>query len=286
MSDFLFATPEKDLRLKFDEDGFVVLKLAEPDEVEPLANIMNKSRTDPESVLNFRTKPARDGRQVELAEFNEAVDDNPFGRLGRSDYVAEVVRQLLDDDCYPISHKLLGSKPQEGGGWSPHQDFAYWNAEGFWYPRPRMGTLWLAISEVRPDNAGLYVYEGSHKEGLVSGDRESDNPEAQRGIDPEFLARVERDCKKVEVHLRPGYALFFHSCLVHGSGNNLSDDERWVLAIPFSRMDNGPSQAGSRHAYPPMRGLELIPHDTVFSDASLEGFTGATEFLTERQKTG
>jgi ectoine hydroxylase-related dioxygenase (phytanoyl-CoA dioxygenase family) len=129
-----------------------------------------------------------------------------------------------------------------------HQDSAYWPMDP-----PTLVTVSIALDDATPANGCIQVIPGSHRWGLQQWGhiaRDKDEPLTDR-TDIDLSGRM-------DVPLRAGSALLFHSLLVHGSGPNHSPHPRntalyayFSPAVRYVPGERGPRQV----TYPVVAGL-------------------------------
>lgn len=88
-------------------------------------------------------------------------------------------------------------------------------------------TLWIAISRTTVDNGTLWVLPGRHKEGLLPHRHEKDP------VKGEWCGTFDTTWR-VPAVLRPGQMLAFRKYLPHGSGQNVSNENRLAYQIGYS----------------------------------------------------
>ena len=220
-----------DEREHYQEHGYIVVcDLFTPQEVsEMLAECDAIHRGDYGELYGgaFQVEP----------EFAEAAKKNPdLAKLARKiTYVVErsvVFRKHLLKKCMvDILSDILGPdlllfrdilmmKPAKVGSKMPwHQDSNYWPI------RPTdLCSVWTALDEATIENGCMRVVPGSHKLDLIES--------KQKGTP--FLLDEQVDLSKaVDVPLKPGSSLVFHSRLLHGSEPNRSDRSRRAFITSF-----------------------------------------------------
>lgn len=112
-----------------------------------------------------------------------------------------------------------------GGSFDFHQDNNYTQHE------PEGGSLniWVALSDMSPENGCLQVIPRSHRNGqLPSKDCPDKDGHQQIDVDP-------IDC--VPLRMRAGEAVAFSRWTVHGSGPNHTNEPRVAYALQYVRND-------------------------------------------------
>ncbi len=170
-------------------------------------------------------------------EFAEAAKKDPaVGRLARKfgavversaifrkyllkEKLVQTITDILGPDVM-LFRDILMMKPAKVGSKMPwHQDSNYWPI------RPTdLCSVWTALDEATIENGCMRVVPGSHKLDLIES--------KQKGSPFLLDEQIEMD-KVVDVPLKPGSSLFFHSRLLHGSEPNHSDKSRRAFITSF-----------------------------------------------------
>ena len=107
-----------------------------------------------------------------------------------------------------------------------HQDRPYWRGVAKW-------SLWLALTDVQPDDGCLRVVPGSH----LDGERRHARVEEESFGNRLPATATPPEDSVVDVPLPPGSAVCFHDCLLHASRPKLTTGERWALIPTYRRSD-------------------------------------------------
>jgi phytanoyl-CoA hydroxylase len=138
---------------------------------------------------------------------------------------AGIVAELLGGDVDVFqSMFILKNRGAWGQPW--HQDSYYFDFD----PHPEVG-LWLALTEATRENGCLSVLPGSHK-GPIMPHAPDERPGANQGY-LEVLGLDE--AKAVEVRMRPGDLLVFHSFLLHKSVDHVGGRVREAMVYHYAR---------------------------------------------------
>lgn len=83
-------------------------------------------------------------------------------------------------------------------------------------------VCWTSITDSNPDNGGLFIFPGSHKNGLLPHEKSELYARDLRtaGVEPE---------KATPLALRKGQVVVLHPLVVHGSCDNKTDGDRIAL---------------------------------------------------------
>lgn len=97
--------------------------------------------------------------------------------------------------------------------------------------------IFIALDDHTLDNGPLYIFEGSHKEGLLPHeDIISPNLNHKRRVKYKSLNQISEKYKYKPVLLKKGEAVIFNHLLVHGSPTNCSPFRRRALLLQL-RID-------------------------------------------------
>lgn len=214
----------------YERDGYVVVKsLFDDKEVRCLNQIVTDDPVVADAVYGRKDSA---GGTAEIALWTDLQDDM-FSDVARCQRVAGNVETLLGGPAAFFHAKLTLKRPQTGGAWDWHQDFGYWYRDGYLFPD--LMSVFVALDPCQKANGCLQVLRGSHRLGRIEHGVNVD----QVGAD---MTRVEAAMQRldhVHVEMDPGDALFFHSNLLHASGQNTSENSRNVLLCCYNRLDNG-----------------------------------------------
>lgn len=239
----------------FERDGFVIVKdLLSAEEAGWLGRI---ARADKELADSAYGREDASGTVVTLAVRNEIQNDF-YSAIARSRRVVDRMSGFLHDEVYHYHHKLILKEPRVGGAWEWHQDYGYWYNNGCL--TPDMASCLIAIDGANAENGCLQVLRGSHHIGRIDHGKIGD----QTGADLERVAVAEQRYERVYVELEPGWAVFFHSNLLHRSDRNSSERPRWALICCYNTRTNSPYKPGRHPQYIP---LEVWNDDQVLPAA-------------------
>ncbi len=137
-------------------------------------------------------------------------------------WVVTILEELQGREVVALMSQVLFKKAGSKyamQAWNPHQDNAYPKAEHGAYI-----TINIFLEDANRENGSLYVYAGSHKEGLLDARPTISFHEAP-GANP---GKVIRDSMRygkyprIDLIFKKGSMLVLHGDLVHGSHPNLS----------------------------------------------------------------
>ena len=236
--------------VQFKLDGFVIARrLAGKDvcermrEVTRLALEKHLPPLELEAELAYPGAPGstdtaggRTIRRLKMALARDPV----FVDFVSSPALADRLQQLLGPHVImPLVHHncIMTKRPQYSSDTGWHQDIRYWAFE-----RPELISVWLALGDEFPDNGGLSVIPGSHREAV-----ERTRLDTELFLDarhPENHSLIER---AVSLTLEAGDVLFFHCRLFHSATRNHAGRQKYSVVFTF-RPDDNPPIPGSRSA--------------------------------------
>ena len=196
-------------------------KYAKPD----FRGIMNLER----GVIEYHE--IRDGTE-EIEEISVADSDaETIWNVIRYPVIAETLYALQEDEVMYLQSMFLFKKVRSRyakQAWWPHQDNAYPQA-----PKSMYITGNICFSDQSPENGGMYIFPGSHREPLLPfesmksfHEKEGENPGHKVAVPPQY--------RKVDLYMKQGSVLFLHGHVIHGSyPNNSPVHSRPMLLIPY-----------------------------------------------------
>jgi len=235
---------------QFHRDGFLILRgLADAATIAEMRRVTRDDLArevaplEYEADLQYPGAPtsfsAEGGRTVR--RLKQAMTRGPvFLNWLTSPAVLHPLQQLLGPKVVcPLAHHncIMTKEPAFSSDTGWHQDMRYWS-----FQRPELVNVWIALGEERPDNGGLWVIPGSHRQPFEAGmfDEQAffreDLPETQHIV-----------AGKVPVILHPGDVLLFHCLTLHAATRNHTHETKLSVVFTFRPGDN-PPLAGSRSA--------------------------------------
>jgi len=219
----------------FNKSGFIVIKdMLTPEEcaffnskIRAFANsdfaaIMNPDRVEfllaqsHEKILSFETL----SEKVMFIE-EARVAAGYMRDIMRNPKAVKILEQIQGNEVVGLMTQMLfkeNNSPYASQAWTPHQDNAY--------PRNINGqyiTTNFFFADADKSNGSLYVYPGSHLEGIVESEhrvsyreKKGDNP--GNTISDKILKKYD----KVDVNFKSGDMLILHGNCIHGSYANTS----------------------------------------------------------------
>lgn len=232
------------LKQRFQEDGYVMLEQAiDPNTLEALLAKLDQwvddSRAECEPYgQTIDGRPRFDIQPETHSADNPAlrrvaspieIDDN-FLAVARDNRALDLTAELFSPNiklyASKINLKLPGSKTTV----KYHQDFNF-------DPHTNMDmmTVLIFLDDVTLENGPLNVAPGSHKGELYS--------HWHDGVFTGAVSKeVEEETKERAVPCigKAGDACLMHSCVLHGSASNLTDDPRRLFILTYVAEDAAP----------------------------------------------
>ena len=158
-----------------------------------------------------------------------------LGTCTRLERIIDGAAALIGEPVYHYHSKLVRKPRKDSGTLVWHQDYGGWYQDGCL--RPDMLTFVLAVSDADDHSGCLRLLKGSHKLGRVDRIR---GEFTYTNINPVRLQAMLSRFEEVAAEMREGDGLFFHGNLVHSSGPNNADYDRWLLELSYNGTSNAP----------------------------------------------
>lgn len=143
-----------------------------------------------------------------------------IGDIMRKKKIIEILEHLQGREIVGLMSQMLfkkaGSK-YASQAWNPHQDNAYPQAAPGAYI-----TINVFFEDADQENGCMYIYPGSHQEGLLPFKPTVSYREAQ-GINPGNSVDVPEAYEKRDLIVKKGDMLVLHGDVIHGSYPNISE---------------------------------------------------------------
>ena len=133
--------------------------------------------------------------------------------------IVEILEQLQGREIVGLMSQVLFkhvSSKYASQAWNPHQDNVY--------PQARSGayiTINIFLENADRENGCMYIYPGSHKEGLLPSEPTMSYREKQ-GTNPGNTVEVPERYTKQDLVIKKGDMLILNGDVVHGSYPNVS----------------------------------------------------------------
>jgi ectoine hydroxylase-related dioxygenase (phytanoyl-CoA dioxygenase family) len=235
----LFRDP--DTQSAFERDGFVVINLIGPEQVEELRAFYGSLHNVPTPESGFQVS-----LDHQSPEFVQKVTEKLIAIAGPS-----VDRHFEGHQMFTASFVTKGNNPR--GFVPPHQDWTFVDESRFW-----SATVWCPLVDVNADNGALCLLKGSHR--LYDHVRPSPSPQ----FAPPFADQLFSIFPYMTViELKAGQAVVFNNKTLHASPPNTSQETRIAFGLGITR-----SEAQLRHYF-------LLPQ----TEDRIEGYEVSREFF-------
>jgi len=177
---------------------------------------------------HFQREPYAKGKEQDglpvLRKIEQTRDfSKVFKDLAAHSKLVPVVQHLIGQDLLLFRSTLMLKPAFHGSSHGFHQDSAYWPMEP-----PSLCTVSIALTESDSENGCIKVIPESHKWGMQKWGHIA-RPQGAELTDREDID----ESKAIEVPLKAGTALLFHSLCVHGSGPNNSARARHTALYAY-----------------------------------------------------
>jgi ectoine hydroxylase-related dioxygenase (phytanoyl-CoA dioxygenase family) len=126
-------------------------------------------------------------------------------------------------------HSQFYFTPPHRAGLGTHQDNYFVEA-----PADAFASAWIALVDIGPENGGLYVFAGSHQEGpLPVRTVGAEGQDKRQAVYEETV--VPPRYAPADIRVGRGSVVFLHGYAVHGSHQNRSRGNRYVLLNTYLR---------------------------------------------------
>jgi ectoine hydroxylase-related dioxygenase (phytanoyl-CoA dioxygenase family) len=209
-----YQVKDKEQLLKrFDEDGFLVFR-----------NVLDKELMREASDHVDWLLAKHPELRPEQLHHHLAVDDPFWIRLVSDDRLLDVAETFIGPNIALFATHYICKPPKTGQPVLWHQDGAYWPLEPM-----RVVTLWLSITDSKPDNGCLRVIRGSQHVDLQELRERHD---VENVLGSEIVTEVD-ESDAVDIVTEPGDVEVHHPNIIHGSEANTSDRWRKGLTIRY-----------------------------------------------------
>lgn len=207
----------------FIENGFMVIRgIFSYEECDEFLAALKKCAEDDFPAIHNIERDPPEGKGLKEAE-----------RVYKNKAIVGILDDLLESEIVALGNQTLFKEAGSlyaNQAWNPHQDNSYPQT-----PNGEYTTINIFLSDAAPENGGMYLYPGSHKEGLLPftasvsfRERPSQSPGNIVSIPEKY-----KD-KKVDLWVLKGDALFLHGHIIHGSYPNTHQTKsRPLFSVSF-----------------------------------------------------
>jgi phytanoyl-CoA hydroxylase len=203
--------------MSYNEDGFLIVEnVLTSEECDSIVNAAKGI----DSFKQGNTRPVMQAH-TQVEKFHQAMQH------------PNILKQMQQSVRGPVSGlqtEFFYGKPGTPG-FSAHQDNAFVQA-----PYGAFASAWIALADVSPENGGLIVWRGSHKEPLLETTFETDEEHPDQ--DPnayKYACPTPEKYEQIDVTVPKGSVVFIHGNVIHASHENRSTDWRYVLLCTYAR---------------------------------------------------
>ena len=196
---------------QYQEDGYISpIDIFSAEEVKVVRNeIESIEKNWPDELLGI----GRNNVHMISPVFDEVVHNSK---------ILDAVEDLIGKDILAAGTTLFIKDPEKKSFVSWHQDAKY---QGF---KPHnFVTAWVAITDSNKDNGCMLMWPGSHSEIKDHNDTFDENNILTRGQTVRNVPIHET----VKIELKAGQMSLHHPLIVHGSGENKTNDRRIGFVI-------------------------------------------------------
>jgi phytanoyl-CoA hydroxylase len=142
-------------------------------------------------------------------------------------------------------HSQFYFTPPQRAGLGYHQDNYFVEAKP-----DAFASAWIALVDITPENGSLYVYAGSHREGkLPVRSVNAEGKDKRQTVYEESI--VPAGYPSVDLYVERGSVVLLDGYVVHGSHQNRSSGNRYVLLNTYIRTQEKfrPGQTAKREEF-------------------------------------
>lgn len=204
----------EDLKQKYDEDGYVIVR-----------NAIDKNLIlEAERHVHWLLKN-NPGIRPEQLHTNLLADDPFWLRLAGDKRLIDITEQFLGPDIALFASHYICKPPKTGQPVLWHQDGSYWPLEPM-----DVITLWLAVTDSTIENGCMKVIPKSQNMSLQETKSRTD-------IDNVLASSIDDDLvdesSVLNIILNAGDVSIHHPNIIHGSDSNHSDTWRMGLTLRY-----------------------------------------------------
>ena len=255
----------------FEESGYLIVEdLLSPEEVERSQREIQRlhrlaadleAREDALHEGHFQHEPFARGESSKGMPLLRKIENTRqlsthFADLSAQSQLVATVQNLLGDDLLLFRSTLMLKPAFHGSAHALHQDSAYWPMEP-----PALVTVSIALDDATPENGCIKVIPCSHHWGLQEWGHIAQDQDAPLTTRDDINPSA-----PIDVPLRSGSAILFHSLMVHGSGPNQTNRSRntalYAYFSPHVRYVPGDGAVREK-VFPVVAGLDGAQEHTL-----------------------
>ena len=242
-----------DLIKNFNKDGFIIIdkfidKIYLDDlrsKFEPLFKGKFETGIEPDE---WNWKFGKDPNDVTRQICNAWKCDNLIKKFVCNKIIGECCSILMDWNGARLIQDNILWKPPGGKTLGYHQDAAYDD----WIIPQTMVTCWMSLDQSSKKTGTLEYVKGSHKWGLQPPKGEFHSPEDYKKQLKIFAKKNNKDIDITYVEVPAGGVSFHHGFTWHGSGTNISKNQRRAIVshcIPSDAKFHPTNEGGTAKIY-------------------------------------
>ena len=242
-----------DLQNDFEENGFIIIKNFLDlnylnkfiNKFEPLFRGDFETGVEPDE---WNWKFGRDPNNVTRQICNAWKSDNLIKSIVCHKVIGESCSKLMNWKGAKLIQDNVLWKPPGGKTLGYHQDAAYDD----WIIPQTMMTCWISLDDTSREKGTLEYVKGSHKWGLNPPKGQFHSPDNYKNELNKFAKKNNKKLEISYVEVPAGGASFHHGFTWHGSGINITNENRRALVahcIPHDAVFHPTNSGGTGHIY-------------------------------------
>ena len=201
------------------------------------AYYLDKKKFVDVDYMTLQYEPQSEDNILKVIEPAHFLDKELYS-LTQDTRITDPVRSILEEDEISLwTDKLNLKRPGRGSGFGWHQDSPYWVHDS--NNVDLLPNVYLSLDNADENNGCFRVIRASHKEGCLPG---TSNGTQLGGFytDPNYF----NEADAVDFNIKAGSLVLFNQHIVHGSGPNLSDQQRRAYIITYQPKDQPMLKSG------------------------------------------
>ena len=220
-----------DEKSSFEENGYLLKKNLVPEDwvselQKETENIHRRMEADPPEGVGISWEDFGEDHPKFIKQLMHSEVVFPTSnKLLRSEFMLDIIHDLLGQDISLYHCKLLPKCAGDGTNIPWHQDYAYWKQDD---NEPWMINCQFAISAATLENGCLQFVPGSHQHGIFEHHSASDRNPIGNALE------VDVDMSQAEaISYKAGDCSFHHGRTLHYTGQNQTDQPRKSISTHF-----------------------------------------------------
>lgn len=193
----------------FHKNGFVVItNIFSSSECEEFLVALKKHAEPGFPTIHNIERDFPEGRELKEVEL-----------VVKNKIIVSMMDVICGSEVVALQNQILfkeAGSPYAMQAWNPHQDNSYPQT-----PNGEYTTTNIFLADADPENGGMYLYPGSHKEGLLPFEPTISYRE-KPGSNPGNTVKIPPQYKKLDLRVKNGDMLILHGHVIHGSYPNIS----------------------------------------------------------------